>query len=118
MMTDDDHDKIMQAVRDLQNHKPPEGAPVRTRGVPRHNNKTLYTFSVNPKQAKEYERDAREAGFTAIQFDENGRCKCSDRRQEHEYAYYREQYVNLDGGYFETIRESRKRELDRLAGRA
>jgi hypothetical protein len=115
-MTDEDHDKIMAAVRDLTNHKPPAESirPV-SRGVARHVGKELHGFHVSPEQTPDFNGMAAEAGID-VEY-RGGKCYANSRRAQQEWAYFRNQYVNRDGGYYETIKESRKRELDRLAGR-
>jgi hypothetical protein len=116
-MQDNDVSAILAAARDLNNHKPRGAVPRTGRGVARHNRKLMVSVSQitrDPQKAKQLEKEAREAGFTAVEFDQRGQCFISDRRQQHEYVYFKKGYVNTDGGYFETMKPSRMRELDRL----
>ena len=85
------------------------------KGVPRHYGKELHGFHVNPEQSTDFHKEAVQAGID-VEF-RGGKCFANGRRAQQEYAYFRRQDVNLDGGYYETISEPRKRELDRLAGR-
>lgn len=88
------------------------------RKLPRHTNKTMYSLSVHPDQAKDFQAEAVKAGFKGVTFTPDGKCHVDGRREQAEYAYFRKQYVNLDGGYAETLRSSRMRDLDRAAGRS
>jgi hypothetical protein len=87
----------------------------RIRGIARHSGKEMHAFHVNPVQTGEFNDIAKEAAID-VEF-KGGKCFAGSRRAQQEWAYFRNQYVNTDGGYYETIKESRKRELDRLAGR-
>lgn len=117
-MNSDDTSAILRAAKQLLINPPrgpaPKIDPNRRIGVANHTNKVLHSVSVNPDQAAEFNEDARKFGFTDIHFDKDGRCHSASRKAEQEYVYFRTGYVNRDGGYYETIRDDRRRDLDRL----
>lgn len=111
-------DILKRAARELMVANPKGRAGGRGRGVARHNNARMLFAGCHPSQVPFFQQQAAAAGLTAVTYHKDGRCYCDDRRQEAELAFLRMGRFNQDGGYHETIRASRMRELDRIAGRS
>jgi len=114
-MKPDDASAILRAAKQLLIDPPREKVRrVHTGGGGSHTHKKMVSYSVIPQQADEFRTDLLKAGIDAT-VKQDGTLIAHSRRAQQEIAYFVNQHVNRDGGYHETIKEGRMRELDRMA---